>query len=1453
MNGLPSPSPVTDPAAPVVAGPWARLRPAVAALAVLAVCIGGGMYGYHHYLRKLRVAFVGYEDMVWANIDAAAQQTPYAVHRLDRTQLAAADLAGYQMVFLWGMGMNLSPEQVQVLERARQAGTKILVNHATNDLSSSQTNVTAKQSQTIAAYFDHGGQQNHLAMLHYLARELAGQQVDVPPVVKTPDSGLYHTGGRLFERTEEFESHVTAHGPRLPKDAPRVALIGQFFRPKEPFTRQALDTLIRGLENRGMRAYPIFGDRTRELLAQVRPALAIAFPHGRLAQGNAMPEVLAKLDIPCLSALTLFGGAEAWRADERGLAEGLLGQSISMPELDGVIEPLVVIAHEPNERGIRVPRLIADRAERLLDRAANWVKLRRTPNAEKRLAIVYYKAPGLSSLTAAGLEVCPSLLNLLRRLEKEGYHLGGPLPATPEALFALIQLKGKTLGQWAIGSYEKFLAEADPEFVPAATYARWFQQVLSEKRQKEVLALWGKIPGKQMVTQRGDVPGLVVSRIRFGNVVLLPQPTTGGADDDEVRSIHGTNKAPPHFYLGAYLWARFGFRADAIVHFGTHGSLEFTYGKSAGLSRDCWPEILIGDLPHVYPYIINNVGEALVAKRRSCATIVSHLTPPFAEAGLYGELSLLSEKLDDFAGHDDPQFRLEARKTITAAVRKLDLGADLGLGKDELASRQLTDGEIGRLEGYIHQLQQQSMTDGLHVLGRNLEEKQVRSTVSLMLGDRACGNLAKAVAACDPQLAQVPGKALARGLVDAVLDGRLGPESLFTGQEQRDLRAVPAEPSKPGATSPHGHPHAARPTDKGGSPKHSAQASSGTNSVKDKPEVKKMGTTSAALVPPSVKAGSAKPAGVDPAAAWQRVVAAKAQLGGGDRELRRAVLGTIDDIRRYADGLRRSPTLELDRTLQALRAGYIGPSPGGDPLLNPESVPSGRNLYSLNAETTPSEESWRVGLRLTDEILARHRAQAGRYPRRAAFSLWGSEFIRSKGTTIAQILYLLGVRPLRNSRGVVYDVEVIPSAELGRPRIDVLVQTSGQFRDAAASRVTLIDRAVQIVSQLPDEPYPNYVKEGSATAEMTLKERGYAPKDARELATARIFGAADNQSYGTGIMELVEKGANWETEKQVADRYVRNMGGVYRDGQTWGAYRAGLLEAQMPGTELVIHPRSSNTWGPLSLDHVYEFMGGITLSVRNRTGVDPTGYFADQRNRDQGRVSTALGAIREELRTTIWNPKFLQGMQREGPTAAGEMTETVRNMYGWNVMQPSVVDEELWNETYRVFVDDKYKLGMRAYFEKKNPYALQDMTSVMLETARKGLWKASPEMLNRLAELHAELVAQFGAACSYETCGNAKLHEFLAGRLAAPGSRAAPATVAAYQAGLAAVRQSARPLPEVQGMQLDEKMQHVETQPNRRPDRLPTVILAGAVLVAVIVLLAVGSGRRRFRPQSASP
>ncbi|TVS19866.1 MAG: cobaltochelatase subunit CobN, partial [Planctomycetaceae bacterium] len=966
------------------------LQLAVATL-LLAVCTTAAVYAYHRYLRNVRVALVGFRDSDWGMWSSAAQgNSYYTLHRFDRDEIASAPLGNYHAVLIRAMGYRPPVEDLEALAAARAAGAKIVMLISTSETASDEENLEPEHRERIDAYLEHGGEDNVRGVLDYLARNLAGREVQVPPVVERPREGYFHLGDAVFATLEEYEAYLSAQRPRLmDADAPRVVLFGSFLDPLSLLERGPVDDLLNALEQRGVRVYPVFGREPFLQIEQIHPDLAIVFPHGRLLRGDEAPALLQRMGIPCLSALHLIVDRQQWQEDMRGMSAGLLSQSVTMPELDGVIEPLVISSMELNDQALSVRTTLPDRFDRYVNRVVNWLKLRRTPNDRKRVVIVYYKAPGASALAASGLEVAPSLYHTLARLRDEGYDLGEDFPSSPEALYELIQQRGRTVGQWAVGAYEQFLDEAEPELVPVEQYAGWFQDMLSPERQQDMIDRWGQIPGQHMVTQQDGRGYLAVSRIRFGNVVIMPQPTAGAIGGDDVATVHGTGEAPPHFYLGAYLWARHGFQADAIVHFGTHGSLEFTFGKSAALSGDCWPDILIGDLPHIYPYIINNVGEALVAKRRSYGVIVSHLTPPFTDAGLYGELERLHELVHEFDYSEDELLKHELRRSITDAVRQMDMTADLGLDAEALDDRLLDDEEIVLLHNCLHELKDQHIPDGLHVIGRPYEEDQIRNTAAGMLGSRGWETVQAVLAAEGEPLPDAAERQsdIMRQLLDSVREG---------------------EPSEIGGS--------------------------------DEEELARIWTPERVAMLLDV----AEPEVAD---AFQQLLSAASE---------------------NAAALEASPTAELDGLVTALAGGFIAPSSGADVLRNPQAAPTGRNLYSINAELTPSEEAWRVGVNMADSILAEHLEANGQYPRRVAFSLWGGEFIRSRGATIAQILHLIGVRPKRDGRGTVYDVEIIPAEELGRPRVDVVVQTTGQFRDAAASRIALIDKAVQMVAELPE-------------------------------------------------------------------------------------------------------------------------------------------------------------------------------------------------------------------------------------------------------------------------------------------------------------------------------------------------------------------------------------------------
>ncbi len=801
-----------------------------------------------------------------------------------------------------------------------------------------------------------------------------------------------------------------------------------------------------------------------------------------------------------------------------------------------------------------------------------------------------------------------------------------------------------------MGQVQRHLNEGNPAWVEDTEYLQWCRDHLAEGVCARVDERHGASLGSFMV-DRSPSGGqrIAVTNVRFGNVVLMPQPLAGFGEDS-FRMVHGTEEAPPHTYVAAYLWLRLGFGADSIIHYGTHGSLEFTQGKQVALSPNDWADALIGDTPHFYVYTMSNVGEAIIAKRRSYATIINHLTPPFQRAGLYSELATLNRWIDGYRLAEG-QVRAEQRRQIIELSTEMELDADLEMS---LADSETWDGDVlPGLEMYLEELAGARINKGLYTWGQDYMEEDAALTAELMLIDSV-----------DDLIPESARQATGAENLFADLNRGTSVESLVGSLE------FDHEPELRETLSQYGH--------------------------------------------------------------YKSLL-----LAGGDDQ-------------KFALG-------------NAVAGGYVAPASGGDPLLNPNALPTGRNMFSIDAEQTPSQAAWEVGKTLADQMLEDYRSRHGRLPNKVSFTLWPSEFIHSQGATVAQVLYLLGVEPVFAPNGQVHVLQLIPAADLGRPRIDVVVQSAGQLRDLAASRLALINRAVEMAAAAADGD-ENFVRDGVRLAEQHLLDKGLTPSQARRLSTRRSFGGV-NGSYGTQIMGMVEQGDSWQSDAEVAAQYLDNMGAMYGDSEEWGEYVPELFTAALLNTDVVIQPRSSNTWGGLSLDHVYEFMGGLSLAVRSVTGKDAEAYFADFRNPGRARIETLQTAIAKEARTTLFNPRYLEGLTAGEASSAEVLAETLRNSFGWNTMKPAAIAPGFWNQVFETLIDDKHDLALQAFFETENPYALQEVTGVMLEAARKDFWTPDESQLRVLAELHADLVSRFEAGCGSFTCGNRPLQDFIEAQL----------------------------------------------------------------------------------------
>lgn len=1401
----------------------------------LALLLVLGLYAFYSLLLSpTRIALVNFPSYQVSNIAMASDSRLIKVSEVKAEE--ASSLKKYDAILLFGPGLRLTEEQTENIDIAGKKGSAVYT-FVFSSGSINNHNVDSLQQEQLDIYYNSRSRLNYRNMLHYIrstfdSRKLFRTKADEPVLI--PSDIFFHLEDGVFYRTADELTNHLREKKIYKENAPRIAFVSGMTSPLEG-NRSYIDSLITRLTDAGFNVYPIASaSKRQQLMESVHPDAVIYLPMGRLG-GDKTVEWLTENNIPLFCPLSIMLSRDEWLSDDKnkGVTGGYLTARIVLPEIDGGIAPLVISTQNQHQNGYFMFDAESERLDNFTQNVKNYLELRNKANKDKRLAICYFKAAGQASLVAAGLEVAPSLYELLKRLKQEGYNVEG-LPSTFDTFKQQLQQQGSVLGAYAKGAQDDFMKNGNPLWVGKSTYEKWATQTLVPEKYKEVVDKYGEAPGSYLSATHEGEPSLAIARLQFGNVVLFPQPHAAEGDD-EFQIVHGASVAPPHAYLAPYLWVQNEFKADALLHFGTHGSLEFTPGKQAGLSNRDWPDCLIGSLPHFYYYSIANVGEAIIAKRRTHAVMLSHLTPPFMESRTRGRFSVLFKDIDEWyqASKDKQQ---EIGLKIKTAVVKMGLQRDLQL--DSIAGKLYTAEEIERIENFAEEISNEKMTGRLYTLGQAYSKEDIESTVIAMSADPLAYSLAR-LDALNKKISQkqlenntyisrhylTPVKARLKQLLvsPAQSTDRLMQE--FANLSRTDLMKARATEMaiNPRQLSMSEMMAMAAGEDNDNAGKDNADENGGMKMPAGMPKVGKM--------PDWVK----KRIEARKKAKKEGKQAELPEVPQEEKDFSFAVLEierTLKDVLNYKQLLATSPESELQSILHALNGGYIAPSPGGDVVLSPNTLPTGRNMYSINAEATPGTRAWDNGKALAEATLQTYFQKHEDWPRKVSYTFWAGEFIETEGATFAQALYMLGVEPVRDGMGRVTDIRLIPSEELKRPRIDIVVQTSGQLRDLAASRLAMLSKAVAMAAKSEGDQYGNYVAEGSVEAERLLVEKGISPKEARELSTMRIFGAV-NGGYGTGITGLVEKGDAWDNEAQIANTYLNNMGAIYGDPDKWGEVVKDLFEVALQRTDVVMQPRQSNTWGALSLDHMYEFMGGLNLSVRNVTGKDPEAYLSDYRNRHNIRLQNLREAIGVESRTTLLNPEYIKEKMKGGSTTAENFSKTFRNTYGWNVMKPSTIDNELWDDLYKMYVIDEQQLGIHDFFKKESPAALEEMTAVMLETARKGYWNATDEQLQQIAGLHTELIKEFKPACSGFVCDNDKLKEFIASHI--PAQQALE-----YQRNINTVKEA---LVET-GQQVVLKKDQL-TQTSRMESRTLDGVLIGVTVITLFILLVVVLKRRK--------
>ena len=1433
-------------------------RKIILASVAVAIIITAAIVAWRSMASSTKIAFVNYQPITLGEIGKANDNSFIKIENLSVEDLENA--SKFDMVFVNGMGLRITEEQRESLSKAAESGTPVITTAATNP-DNYIVSTDSVDTEFIKQYLQGGGRANYRSMLNYVRKYIDGKKLFIGELTdpkQAPSGMFYHQDLKnpdnemlYFDSLSEYRQFLQDNN-LLKDNSPNIILTGQMGVP---------DELIAELEATGNVVYPISNIQQaikNGITDSISPSAMINMAHGRM--GDAVVEYLKTKNIPLFSPLNVNRDYDEWMEDKMGMNGGFMSQSVVTPEIDGAIRPWTLFAQFEGSDGVPVIKAIPERLTEFVETVNNYVSLRKKANGEKKVAIFFFKGPGQNSLVAEGMEVAPSLYNMLNRLKEEGYKVEN-LPSSLPEFEKLINDRGRVFGNYAIGAMSDFVNNTDPEIITRSEYEKWVAKDLGKEMSEEITAVDGEFPGHGLKTENGD---LALARLQFGNVVLIPQ-TAAGIGDDDFKIVHGTDMAPPHAYVASYLWARNGFNADAIVHFGAHGSLEFTPRKQVALGSRDWSDRLVGTMPHLYIYSTSNVGEAMMAKRRSYAGIINYLTPPFLESNVRGIYKNLTDAIASYnreAELDNP-----VSKQLDAASRLVkkyvvELGIHRELRLDSILSKPYSASEIARIENFAEELANEKITGALYVMGIPYDKDKLKSTVLAMTVDPIAYSLHN----LDKQRGKnkseglaftgryvIPARTLASNLLAdnrVATDAEICKIAGITLTDLQNARAINEDinGSKDlfskmmvmGSSMP-----IAAPTAKLSERKESSSAkmkrmmnATGMSPEKALEMAKKMGADSTAIAKMSAamqrnsSKSKMKSTHAPKAMGMSAPKYAKDEIDKASAimEIERAV----KNISIYATALANSPECELSSVINGLNGGFITPTSGGDPVLNPLVLPTGRNMFAINAEETPSAVAWEKGKTLADNTLKMYReSHNDSLPRKVSYTLWSSEFIETEGATVAQILYMLGVEPLRDPFGRVTDLRLIPSEELGRPRIDVVVQTSGQLRDLAASRLFLITRAVEMASQAKDDKYPNYVSDGVIESEKHLVNKGVSPKEAREMSTARVFGGVDG-NYGSGIQEMVEAGDRWDDESQIAETYIHNMGASYGSEKDWERMRDYAFEAALTRTDVVVQPRQSNTWGALSLDHVYEFMGGMNLAVRNVTGKDPDAYLADYRNRNHAKMQEVKEAIGVESRTTILNPTYIKEKMSGGAGDASGIADVVRNTYGWNVMKPDVIDNELWNDIYDTYIADKHNLGTKDYFKSVNPAAIEEITAVMMETARKGMWNATDEQLSALAKLHTEVVNEYQPSCSGFVCNNAKLREYIA-------SNVDKTTAKAYNNSISNIRAENFGADDGKIMRKEE-LSNIE----KTTSHINSGLVLGFVAICVLVVFLVIRRRRKL-------
>lgn len=1108
----------------------------------------------------------------------------------------------------------------------------------------------AKTGDTIWNYLCAGGKHNHLNCLKYVFSTFFQIPFEYAGPQSTPDLFFFHPKKGIIAAEEQYrisqnkqpnvlllvyQTHYLADNlepvcylsQQLEKDQINV-LIVFVNHLRDAHTINRLYTFV---TNKGEQKINVLINTTGFSIRSL----------------NDEPDdhfIFSKINAPVIQAIFASCTKEIWQSNLFGLTPTDIAMNIALPEMDGrIITTAVSFKSSLGRDTITDSDILkysthTEGCDFVIDFTKRWIRIQQQSNAEKKIALVMPNYPNKDSRLAngVGLDTPASVVSILQSLKYYGYTTGEFIPGTSTELMEL-------LTHYITNDQETFLHRPFQVSLPADQFYQYYK-TLSPLLQNKIEQQWGKPEDSPHFHQ--DV--FVIPGFLLENIFVSIQPSRGYSEDAKA-IYHSPDLPPTYAYLAYYFWLSHVFLADAVVHVGKHGNLEWLPGKSVALDKSsCFPAVLMPPIPHFYPFIVNDPGEGTQAKRRTHAVIIDHLIPAMTRAENYGELIKLEQLIDEYyeAFSIDPRRSTAIRSQIRQLVKTSHLDTDLGTSLDDM------DTLLVKLDAYLCELKEAQIRDGLHILGSVPKSEQL---LDLLIA-----------------LHRMPA------------DGQMG----ITQALAKDL-CLPFDPLHADLEQAFVSSTDSVSVYNGENPFAACRINGHAVEALELLARQFLGTYLSIVVKSEI-----------PLVYGQHTQQLFTYI----------TTHTLPKLERTKE--------ELTNLIQGLNGNYVQPGSSGAPTRGRLDVlPTGRNFYSVDVRTIPTETAYQLGVKSANLIIDRYLQEHGDYPTAIGISVWGTATMRTGGDDIAQAFALMGVKPVwQQANRRVTDFEVIPLLLLKRPRIDVMLRISGLFRDAFPDVIALFNAVVEKLATLDEPSEQNPIRKRFLSEKEEWKAKGMDERKAHKRALFRVFGSKPG-AYGAGLQAVIDE-KNWQTQKDLSTIYTNWSGYAY------GADRIGesaheVFEKRLTDLQIVMHNQDNREHDLLDSDDYYQFQGGMANAVHTLRGKQPAIYFGDHARPEKPKVKTLKEELLKVYRSRVVNPKWIAGVKRHGYKGAFEMAATLDYLFAYDATT-GLVDDFMYEGIAQEYL---FNTGNRQFIEDANPWALKDMTERLLEAIQRGMWE----------------------------------------------------------------------------------------------------------------------------------